>query len=214
MYSPTASHIPASTSIIPSFKTLFNFGNESIFLNEEIKTPFLERSPDGSPRSPKTLGQQEGGRCSSSWEWTVSPLTHPAPTTYPCDAPGSFSKEQEWPPKLSLVLLLVLVLAGSSSALWRRGTGVSGTWGKHIWETLSGIVSVHLRVNVCVCTGLHSGVISKCWKCPFCRTCRDQVFKATVMAAGLGQELAHLAQPARLAHPALQQPNCPDWSQG
>lgn len=144
----------------------------------------------------------------------MSPLMHPAPTTYPCDAPGSFSKEQEWPPKLPLVLLLIFVLAGSPSALRRVGIGGGGTRGKHIWETLSGIVSVHSRLNVCVCTGLHSGVISKYWKCPFCRTCRDQVFKAMVMAAGLGRELAHLAQPAHLAHPALQQPDCPGWSQG
>lgn len=146
MYSRAASHIPASTFIIPSFQTLFfNFGNESIFLSKEIKTLFLERSPADSPRSCKTLGQQqEGGRCSSSWERTVSPLTHPAPTTHPWDAPGSLSKEQEWLPMLPLVLLLVPVLAGPSSALWRRGTGVSRTRGKHIWERLRGlgIVSV------------------------------------------------------------------------
>lgn len=99
----------------------------------------------------------------------MSPLMHPAPTTHPCGAPGPLSKEQEWLLVLPLVLLLIPVLAGPSSALWRRGIGVSGTWGKHVWETLRGlrIVSVCLRVNVCVLTGLHSGVISKCWKCLF-----------------------------------------------
>lgn len=47
---------------------------------------------------------------------------------------------------LALVLLLIPVLAGPSSSLWRRGTGVSGTRGKHIWERLCGlgIVSVCL----------------------------------------------------------------------
>lgn len=129
MYSPTFQ------PLLPSFlllKLFFNFGNESIFLSKEIKTLFLERSPAGSPRSPKTLGQQEGGRCSSSWEWTVSPLMHPAPTTHPCDAPGALSKEWEW---LPLVLLLIPVLAEASPALWRGGTGVSGTGG-NIWEKL------------------------------------------------------------------------------
>lgn len=112
---------------------------------------------------------------------------------------------------LALVLLLIPVLAGPSSSLWRRGTGVSRDTGEaHLGETVRDRECVF--VSECVCTGLHSGVISRCWK--FCRTHRDQVFEATVMAAGLGQELAHLAQPAYLAHPAPQQSDRPGWSQG
>lgn len=93
-----------------------------------------------------------------------------------------------------------------------------GDWGQrdtgeaHLGETVWPWDSECVFVSECVCTGLHSGVISRCWK--FCRTRRDQVFEATAMAAGLGQELAHLAQPAHLAHPAPQQSDRPGWSQG
>lgn len=138
-------HIPASTSIIPSFKTLFKLWKLIYFSEQGNKDPVSREEPSWFPQEPQNPGA--AGRWEMFQHLGVDSVTSHAPSTHPCDDPGALSKEWEW---LPLVLLLIPVLAEASSALWRGGTGVSGTRG-NIWERLWPRDCKCVRVKVCVC---------------------------------------------------------------